>query len=201
MPDGDLNIFRKKNQHPSIWAGGTTTQLYIYPPESDYAKRDFLFRISTATTEKESSTFTHLPGIKRVLMVLKGKLTINHKNHYTKTLNPFESDSFEGDWETSAEGKVTDFNVLFKPEVTAQINTVHLKANQLTEIMATGNAQFGYVVNGSCELLSGGKKETLNESDFVTLPKLNPNSIIAIMDCTFILIEVNIHNLNVNASH
>ena len=41
----------------STWAGGTTTQLYLYPENGSYANRDFLFRISSATVDLEESGF------------------------------------------------------------------------------------------------------------------------------------------------
>jgi len=47
-------------------------------------------------------------------MVLDGMITITHENHYTKTLNKFDTDAFEGDWKTSAVGRCTDFNLMIR---------------------------------------------------------------------------------------
>lgn len=48
-----------KEDYPvSNWSGGKTTQLFIYPENSEYAKRNFLFRISSATVDCERSEFT-----------------------------------------------------------------------------------------------------------------------------------------------
>lgn len=51
------------------WSGGTTTQLAIYPKDAEYKKRNFLFRISTATVETKESEFTKLPGVSRKLIL------------------------------------------------------------------------------------------------------------------------------------
>ncbi len=96
----------------SQWSGGSTTQLYIFPPNATYAARNFELRISTAKVEAEESTFTALPGIDRKLMILEGAITITHEGQYSRHLKPFEVDEFSGDWKTTAIGTCTDFNVM-----------------------------------------------------------------------------------------
>jgi len=98
----------------SAWSGGTTTQLFIWPPQSNYSARDFLFRISSATVETETSTFTELPGIDRIITPLKGGFTLQHKDHYSVTLQPLQIDCFSGDWQTTCIGKARDFNLMLK---------------------------------------------------------------------------------------
>jgi uncharacterized protein len=105
-------ITRKHEMKTSRWSGGTTTQIAIHPSGASLAERNFHFRISTATVEAESSTFTKLPGVKRVLMILEGCLELEHIGHYSKTLSVSETDSFPGDWETKSYGKVRDFNLM-----------------------------------------------------------------------------------------
>ena len=82
----EFTIHTPKDFKNTNWSGGTTTQLYIYPPTADYAKRNFKFRLSTAKVEAEKSDFTSLPGISRQLMILDGDLTITHQKHYSKTI-------------------------------------------------------------------------------------------------------------------
>ncbi len=94
------------------WSGGTTTQLAIYPKGSEYSKRDFKWRVSSATVETDVSTFTSLPGILRYITTLCGTLKLEHKNYHTVTLDPFEVDRFDGAWETISYGQVTDFNLM-----------------------------------------------------------------------------------------
>lgn len=107
-------IIRKEDWKTTKWSGGETHELFISPSWGDYATRDFKFRISVATTNAEKSTFTKLPNVERVIGVLDGELLLKHKNHHTVKLLPTEIDRFSGDWETEAEGKVKDFNLMMK---------------------------------------------------------------------------------------
>ena len=50
-----INIKGPEEYTVSQWAGGATTQLYIYPEHADYSRRDFIFRLSSATVECERS--------------------------------------------------------------------------------------------------------------------------------------------------
>ena len=51
----------EKDYAVSRWSGGTTTQIALFPPESSYAGRDFLWRVSSAVVEDGESAFTPLP--------------------------------------------------------------------------------------------------------------------------------------------
>lgn len=37
----------------SVWSGGKTTEMYMYPQTASYRDRNFLFRISSATVEEK----------------------------------------------------------------------------------------------------------------------------------------------------
>lgn len=110
----------------NTWSGGTTTQLFIYPPTTNYQQQNFNFRLSSATVEIEESTFTLLPRVSRKLMILEGNITINHKNHYSKQLKKWDIDSFEGNWETSSIGKCTDFNLMTTGNTSSDLSFLKL---------------------------------------------------------------------------
>jgi len=107
-----IHLIRPKEYRTSLWSGGKTTELFIYPQGSNYKSLDFDFRLSSASVEIENSTFTTLPKVLRKLMILDGEIEITHKNRYTKILKKFDVDEFEGDWNTSSVGKCIDFNVM-----------------------------------------------------------------------------------------
>jgi environmental stress-induced protein Ves len=111
-----INYLPAEQFSANAWANGTTTELVKYPPESDFVKRDFIFRISTATVEAEESTFSDFSGLTRILMVLEGSITLIHEGRYQKQLNPYDQDTFEGSWSTRSIGKVRDFNLMFNHE-------------------------------------------------------------------------------------
>lgn len=167
MPVQAIKIIRSAELNTMRWAGGSTTQLCIYPPGAEYASRDFLFRISTATVEKEESDFTALPGFSRHLMVLAGEITIRHKGHYEKRLKRFEQDEFDGGWETSAKGQVTDFNLMLASGVSGSLH--HLALAEDKEWSPDFNAlAFIYIYEGRVRL-SGEESGLVHEKDTIVI--------------------------------
>lgn len=104
------------------WSGGRTTEFVIFPTGTQYTKRNFGFRISSATVETETSEFTSLPKYNRWLAVLEGELEIIHAGKYSKKLTTLENDSFHGSWQTSARGKVRDLNVIYSDNFELNVN-------------------------------------------------------------------------------
>ena len=109
-----FKIVRAGKHKISNWSGGTTTELFIYPEDCLYGDRDFEWRISTATIQLMSSTFTKLPGYMRRLMMLEGRENLNHEDNHRVTLEPFDQDYFDGGWTTKSYGRGTDFNLMLK---------------------------------------------------------------------------------------
>jgi len=137
-----------------------------------YKNLDFIFRISTATIDVEQSTFTSLPNIARELMVLQGALLIQHKNHHTKQLNKFDTDSFRGDWETMSRGKATDFNVMTRGLVKAVVKGVSLTEKENKELAFDCNIIAVYVYAGTVCIEPG---ITLMQGDIALINKVNKN--------------------------
>ncbi len=125
------------------WSGGTSTELFIYPPSSDYKQGNFEFRLSTATVEVEKSNFTSLPGVSRKLMILDGEIEITHENQYSKKLTKFDIDTFEGDWKTSSIGKCVDFNLMTRENSKGELSAISL----------TRNKEINYPIEGHIEHL------------------------------------------------
>lgn len=107
-----VSLARKNEFAPARWAGGETTQLFLYPQTADYNRRDFAFRISSAVVTLEESTFTLLPGFTRYLTPLQGTLRLEHEGHGAVELAPFQTARFDGGWTTRSYGKCTDFNLM-----------------------------------------------------------------------------------------
>lgn len=112
-----LEIRRQEQYKTSDWSGGRTTELYLYPENGDYAKRDFKIRVSTATVEAEASHFTSLPGIERKLMILEGEMRLVHKGVRSREMKPYDIDTFPGSWDTMSYGKVRDFNLMVQGDI------------------------------------------------------------------------------------
>lgn len=99
----------------AAWSGGTTTELFLYPEGGSYARRDFLFRISSATVELAESDFTPLPGVERYITPLGGRFTLTHPGVPPLTLTPGSVPyRFSGEIPTHCVGQATDFNLMLK---------------------------------------------------------------------------------------
>ncbi len=115
----------------TTWSGGTTTQLFLWPPKASYANRDFSLRLSTARVEAETSNFTSLPGVRRQLMLLEGAITLEHEERYMRELRPFELECFDGDWITTATGTCTDFNLMCMGEAEGELASILLRGDSV----------------------------------------------------------------------
>ena len=105
----------EKDYKTSIWSGGTTTELFIWPQGADYAKREFTFRISSAVVELAESDFTPLPGVERWITPLQGGFTLTHPGKAPVVMGPLaEPYRFSGEEPTHCVGQATDFNLMLK---------------------------------------------------------------------------------------
>lgn len=164
-----IEHFKASDQITNNWSGGTTTQLAIYPKDADYKKRNFLFRISTASVESEESVFTKLPGVSRKLMILDGEIKIEHKDHYSKTIKKFEQDEFSGDWETKSYGKAIDFNLMTTAEVTGDIEAITLVDSKTFILNKLVNCYGFHIYSGSIELFINNKTFEVNTGDIIMM--------------------------------
>ena len=105
----NISLFPKKNNKASIWSGGLTYEYMIYPKTANYADRDFVFRISSATIEKEPSEFTKFKGYYRYLVMLDNCLDIEI-NKEKKVYEKYEIMEFNSDDEVTSYTKGIDFN-------------------------------------------------------------------------------------------
>lgn len=171
----DIEIIRKSQQVTSKWSGGTTTELLIFPPNAEYAKRNFKWRLSSAKVEDEESVFTNLPGISRIIMILKGKLLLQHEGHHSVELKPFEQDSFSGAWTTKSFGRVTDFNLMMAEGCAGNIEVIKIGTSRdldLTFESVNGDftdiSEVLYCVEGQAEIcIDDDKSLKLFEEDLV----------------------------------
>lgn len=111
----EITAITREQATTSNWSGGSTTEFYIYPPQSSYSQKDFTIRISSATVDVESSEFTLLPGYQRLITPLNNQLYLSFKETAdTYLLKPYEVCYFDGAYHTFSEGKATDFNVMVR---------------------------------------------------------------------------------------
>lgn len=168
------------------WSGGTTTELFIWPETADYKKRDFDFRLSTATVEVETSVFTPLEGVARTLMVLQGEMKLIHEGHHEVTLGPFHQDHFQGGWNTRSEGECVDLNLMCRGNTKGKMSHFSMMKNSEQAIEVSGAVNLIYCYSGSVEC--GG--EIANVGDLFVFEGEGGIQTMAVNQSDFILIEV-----------
>lgn len=169
-----FKILKESDYVTTKWSGGDTTQLYIYPEDGNYAERNFLFRLSTATVTSEKSVFTKLEGVSRKLMVLSGEVKLEHKGKYSKVLKEFEHDSFMGEWDTTSYGKVIDFNLMTNKPCTGDLQNIKVMPNSSIKLALLSKKsnkvlKVLYPIGKSMKLLFGEEEIEVGEKNLVLI--------------------------------
>lgn len=172
-----FKIIPAQAQKTTDWAGGTTTELFINPPEANYSARNFKFRISTAKVALEASSFTSLPGYKRILMPLLGTIGLSHEGQPPKVLEPFQQDTFDGGVPTTSKGKCQDFNLMVAKGLKGTLTALA----QPTTINAQDHSFVGFYalkdqVTITCGPEATPHKALLRKGDFIHFTQ-NPEKI------------------------
>ncbi len=168
-----MKLIKADQQPTSRWAGGTTTQIYIYPEDASYPERSFIWRLSTAQVELEESNFTKLEGYDRYLMVLEGELKLLHMGHHSTQLSQFEQDCFKGGWDTTSYGQARDFNLMVREGLKGFVEYIGIEAGTcITRQYATaGNdCSYGlYCYKGQVEFAGEENQVILEEGDLLMI--------------------------------
>ncbi len=172
-------VYTPKDFTVGQWSGGTTTQLYISPATAKYADLDFDIRISSAKVEANTSTFTPLPKVHRQLMVLEGNICLQHKDHYTKQMAPFDVDTFQGDWHTTSVGQCVDFNVMTTRNRQSELYMSALLSEQSETIIIDHPWQqlFLYVLQGYLSVDIASKTYQLPAKHLLAAEAINGHTI------------------------
>ncbi len=110
-----IELIARENARVGQWSGGTTTELFLWPPEGSYAARDFVCRISSADVTLDESDFTPLPGVTRWITPLTGGFTLTHPDGSGVTMAPLDPPyRFDGGIGTHCRGRAADFNLMLK---------------------------------------------------------------------------------------
>ena len=118
----NVTLLRVNDFQVSDWSGGKTKQLYLSPPTGHYGKRDFDYRLSTATVELAESQFSDLSGFHRILMSLDHTLHLHNASRQEETvLAPFTPYFFEGSDSITSRGTCTDFNLIYSDHYQGQM--------------------------------------------------------------------------------
>ena len=140
----NITLLRVNNFQVSDWSGGKTKQLYLSPPTGHYGKREFDYRLSTATVELAESQFSDLSGFHRILMSLDHTLHLHNASRQEETvLAPFTPYFFEGSDSITSRGTCTDFNLIYSDHYQGQM----LAISDGQELSRDEAIQFIYVLS------------------------------------------------------
>ena len=118
----NITLLKSNDFQVSDWSGGKTKQLYLSPPTGHYGKREFDYRLSTATVELAESQFSDLSGFHRILMSLDQTLHLHNASRQEETvLAPFTPYFFEGSDSITSRGTCTDFNLIYSDHYQGQM--------------------------------------------------------------------------------
>lgn len=159
----------------SKWSGGSTTELFIWPKDASYAERRFNIRISTATVDVESSTFTRLEGVTRCITPLGAGFTLTIGDGEPEFIPHGAVKRFNGAENVACAGRGRDLNLMLKG---AEGELIMLKTGEAHRIercefvfaysVEGGKLSFGdaciHAGAGEFFRLASDKEETVNPS-------------------------------------
>lgn len=189
-----ISVIKEKDIIVSKWAGGESRQYYISPADSTYASRNFKFRVSMATSySDEEAKYTNLEGFTRHLIMLEGTAHVFHKEHYDIILNPYENiDVFDGGWESSASGKVVDFNLMTSKNLPASMSVI-----EKNEVITTDNESsnknwlmFFCGCGSAAFKLPQGESANINKNDLIIFEDIGSEIEVQLKDSKLIKMVV-----------
>jgi uncharacterized protein len=164
----NVELLRQENYKPTFWSGGMATELTTYPLNSDYASKNFLWRLGVAKIDVPESTFSSLPTVSRKFMVIEGKITLDHENKYKKPLSSFEQDHFMGDWKTKTYGKASVFNLMTRENYNGEL--LHLSISPSKQLKFQYKTSLNKDLAAICfYTVNGGFNSNINDKVFETV--------------------------------
>ncbi|OBR93308.1 protein Ves [Clostridium ragsdalei P11] len=164
----NVELLRQESYKPTFWSGGMATELTTYPLNSDYASKNFLWRLGVAKIDIAESTFSNLPKVSRKFMVIEGKITLDHENRYKKLLNSFDQDNFMGDWKTKTYGKASVFNLMTRENYNGEL--LHLNISPNKQLKFEHKTPLNKDLVAICfYTVNGGFVSTINDKVFETV--------------------------------
>jgi len=194
-------IIKKEELVPVKWAGGDISNLFIYPADSIYEKKDFLFTLSTANVEQDVSDFTGFVNYNRIIMTLDNELKLVDNNDKSIVLTKNIPYLFDGadDTVSYANGKLTDFNIIFrKDHCFVDTNSLSIQKDSTIYPRKTffnydNVYEFIYCTKGDLKFMIGNTEHNINSGDFLVIDH-------KFIDRIYSFVNINDQVCNVNIS-
>lgn len=164
----NIKLLKEENYKPTFWSGGMATELITYPSSSDFASKNFLWRLGFAKIDIPESTFSELPKVSRKFMVIEGAITLQHENRYEKHLASFEQDHFMGDWKTKTSGKASVFNLMTRENYSGEL--LHINIGPGNKFLFNYNPEADKSLVAFCfYTVRGGFNSTIDDKVYETV--------------------------------
>lgn len=162
-------LVKKEEFITTKWAGGETTQLAIYPEDSVFLHKDFLWRISSATFTSTESRFSDFTGYQRYILPLKGELFLKHNRLYNRNLKEYDVEYFDGAWETSSKNSIDliDYNFIVKSGYLSKMQLINNSMNDEELIICKSEIVTFFSADEFIIELDGEKREIKGSSLYI----------------------------------
>ena len=174
-----LKLLQSADYLTTMWSGGTTKQLLIFPASAVYANRDFIWRVSSATVELDESDFTPLPDYCRFISTVEGCISLSHDGGKRRVLYAGDIHKFDGGERTHSCGRCTDFNLMLrKGQADGVMSTRNIRPGKASlNLDARAEVALLYCVKGKCDISYGLGKVCATVDDAVLIEGIQDVSV------------------------
>lgn len=116
-----VRVLPREEYAVSYWSGGATSQVMIWPPDSEFKKHEFLWRLSLATMATDDSPFTKFEGFHRILHLTEGESRLSFADGRNYVLSPGDELCFSGNDTIKSNGKASDLNLIMAEGVWGEV--------------------------------------------------------------------------------
>lgn len=151
-----LRILKSADYKTTEWAGGKTTEILIWPVDGDYGKREFDWRLSSATVDLPESDFTDLTGFDRFITVLDGELVLEHGDGIRHEVKGQKVYAFSGGIKTHSTGTGRDFNLIYKNSLPCEMGRKEVAEGQSISLELPSCGFLGvFIISGTVDISCG----------------------------------------------
>ena len=122
-------------QTPGTWAGGTTSAIYAYPPESIGTPANAQLWVGTAVIDR-AAAYSFFPERLRIHVPIHGNGIRLHFQNPAEVvaLSTFAQHRFDGARPVQVElvdGSIVAFNLIVQSDVAAEVRVLHIDSQEL----------------------------------------------------------------------
>lgn len=170
----NYRLYKTEDFESGKWSGGQMKELSIYPEDAGYIDRNFIWRLSSDTVEKEDVYFALLPDYDRTLLVLEGDVVLVYEGERVARLKAMEQDRFDGNYRTKCFGQMKTYNLMVRKGAQGLLDVLTLsKEKMFPETEFSEDYQYTsqgfYCRSGYAVVRFGGETHMIGEGELFVL--------------------------------